>query len=312
MMNTRWSPSLRAERRAAPKPARLPSGDRPTYPSAEGRSSQHGFTLLEAVIVIMLTGIVGVMVSTFIRQPIDAYVDLGRRAELTDAADLALRRMARELRTALPNSVRVDASGTFVEFLPVRSTGRYRAALSATGSGDILDFSSSSDSSFDILGPTVAAVSGDQLVVHNLGLPGADAYEGTSRRALGSTGTALSSLSYTVGGTQFPYASPSSRFHIVSRPVTFACTPLAGGAGSLRRYGGYAIQSSQPSSTGAAPLSSLSGNNNALLSNWVAACSFTYAASATTRNAVVTLRLTLTSGGESITLLQQVQVEGSP
>ena len=28
--------SLRAERRAAPKPARIPSGDRPTYSSAEG------------------------------------------------------------------------------------------------------------------------------------------------------------------------------------------------------------------------------------------------------------------------------------
>jgi hypothetical protein len=28
----------RAERRAAPKPARIPSGDRPTYPSGEGQS----------------------------------------------------------------------------------------------------------------------------------------------------------------------------------------------------------------------------------------------------------------------------------
>jgi hypothetical protein len=28
----------RAERRAAPKPARIPSGDRPTYPSDEGLS----------------------------------------------------------------------------------------------------------------------------------------------------------------------------------------------------------------------------------------------------------------------------------
>jgi branched-chain amino acid transport system permease protein len=28
----------RAERRAAPKPARVPSGDRPTYPSDEGSS----------------------------------------------------------------------------------------------------------------------------------------------------------------------------------------------------------------------------------------------------------------------------------
>ncbi len=28
----------RAERRAAPKPARIPLGDRPTYPSDEGQS----------------------------------------------------------------------------------------------------------------------------------------------------------------------------------------------------------------------------------------------------------------------------------
>jgi len=30
--------ALRAERRAAPKPARIPLGDRPTYPSTEGLS----------------------------------------------------------------------------------------------------------------------------------------------------------------------------------------------------------------------------------------------------------------------------------
>jgi hypothetical protein len=38
-MRHRVSYSLqRAERRAAPKPARIPSGDRPTYSSAEGLS----------------------------------------------------------------------------------------------------------------------------------------------------------------------------------------------------------------------------------------------------------------------------------
>jgi hypothetical protein len=34
MPTTSW----RAERRAFPKPARIPSGDRPTYPLAEGLS----------------------------------------------------------------------------------------------------------------------------------------------------------------------------------------------------------------------------------------------------------------------------------
>jgi hypothetical protein len=32
------TPTTRAVRRAAPKPARIPSGDRPTYPSDEGLS----------------------------------------------------------------------------------------------------------------------------------------------------------------------------------------------------------------------------------------------------------------------------------
>ncbi len=32
------SDALRAERRAAPKPARVPSGDRPAYPPDEGQT----------------------------------------------------------------------------------------------------------------------------------------------------------------------------------------------------------------------------------------------------------------------------------
>jgi hypothetical protein len=37
-MNYLLRTCLRAERRAAPKPARIPPGDRPTYPSDEGLS----------------------------------------------------------------------------------------------------------------------------------------------------------------------------------------------------------------------------------------------------------------------------------
>ena len=64
---------------------------------------QAGFTLLEAVLVIVLTGVVAAMVAVFIRAPITAYVDQARRGELTDAADTALRRLSRELQRALPN-----------------------------------------------------------------------------------------------------------------------------------------------------------------------------------------------------------------
>ena len=276
------------------------------------RSHQAGFTLLEAVLVIVLTGIVAAMVAVFIRAPITAYVDQARRGELSDAADTALRRISRELQRALPNSVRVDATGKVLEFLPVSAGGRYRAAPDTGGGGNALDFDSAADSSFDVLGPAVDVAAGDQLVVYNVGLPGADAYSGETRRSLTSTGSGLTTLSYAVGGTQFPFASPSNRFQVIGTPVTLLCTEGAAGTGSLRRYAGYPIQSTQPTSAGAAPLSTLSGANNALLAPNVESCSFGYSAGTSTRNAMLTLTLKLTSGGESVTLLHQVHLDNSP
>ncbi len=39
---------------------------------------QRGFTLVEAIMVITITGILAAMVAIFIRAPIDAYVDSAR------------------------------------------------------------------------------------------------------------------------------------------------------------------------------------------------------------------------------------------
>src|SRR5487761_2390867 len=97
--------------------------------------SQCGFTLVEMIVVIVITGIIGGMVAIFIRAPVQGYVDSARRAEMTDIADTALRRLGRDLRTAVPNSVRVPvpAGSTYVEFMPTKDGGRYR--VSATGGG---------------------------------------------------------------------------------------------------------------------------------------------------------------------------------
>ena len=271
-----------------------------------------GFTLLEAILVIALTGIVASMVTVFMRAPITAYVDQARRAELADGADGALRRVARELARALPNSARVDPSGLWLEVLPVTAGGRYRAAPDAAGAGDWLDFDTPSDNGFDVLGPSVDVAAGDQLVVSNLGLPGADAYSGESRRALTSIGTSLGHLSYSVGASQLPFPSPSNRFQIVATPVSFGCAPGAGGTGTLRRYGGYAIQAAQPVDAAAAPLAALSARNASLVTDKVESCAFTLGGGNSARSAVVTLRLTLASGGERLTLLHQVHMDNSP
>ena len=181
-----------------------------------------GFTLVEMIISIVITGIVVSMVAIFGRNQINAYIDVGNRAELSDAADTALRRIARDLQSALPNSVR-NASAGLLEFVPIHDAGRYRAELSATGTGNVLDFSNSGDNSFDVLGPTVTVLAGDQLVIFNLGQSGSDVYDGTSSRAA-TAGVGLSTLSFTSTGTQFPLASPNNRFQIVGAPVTYECS----------------------------------------------------------------------------------------
>ena len=59
-----------------------------------------GFTLVEMVIVVVITAIIGAMVAVFIRLPVQGYIDANARAELADLADTATRRMARDIRRA--------------------------------------------------------------------------------------------------------------------------------------------------------------------------------------------------------------------
>ena len=106
---------------------------------------QRGFTLIEMVVVIVITGIVAGMVAVFIKLPVQGYVDAARRAELTDIADTAVRRMTRDLRLAVPNSVRVRQVGAvfYLEFLETKTGGYYRAQCSTDpcpATDDILDF----------------------------------------------------------------------------------------------------------------------------------------------------------------------------
>ncbi|MGE3390825.1 MAG: type II secretion system protein J, partial [Gammaproteobacteria bacterium] len=85
-----------------------------------------GFTLVELVAVMILSGILGLVVWRNITGPLRAFVDVSRRAELVDEGELALNRIQRELRLALPNSVRVLPGGTALEFLRTTAGGRYR------------------------------------------------------------------------------------------------------------------------------------------------------------------------------------------
>ena len=271
------------------------------------RARESGFTLVEAVVVIVITGIIAGMVAVFIRSPIDAYVDTARRAMLADIADTAARRIARDLQAALPNSVRVDATGQFLEFGPVLAAGRYRAEKGVAGD-DPLDFTDGDDTSFQVLGPAVTVPPGSSLVVYNLGISGADVYEtALSVRRAATAGNNLNTVSFTKTGTPLPFPSPGSRFQIVGTPVSYVCDLTTG---TLWRYAGYAFRSSPPAAL--ATLDALAGSSRAALATRVTACRFVYGPGPLQHNALVSILLTLAQDGESVTLQHQVNVDNVP
>jgi MSHA biogenesis protein MshO len=296
-------------------------------------------TLIEMIMVIVITGILAVAVALFIRRPIEGYVDASRRAQLTDVADTALRRITRDVRSALPNSVRVTAAGgrVYVEYLATRTGGRYRSEVTspATPSGgttcpDLAPLDGSADenvlrfgtadtcftslSTVPDLGQIVTGAGGDYVVVYNLGpgIPGGDAYEtgaatgGNKSRITGVAAGAGGENVFTIQANTFAFPSPARRFQVISGPVSYVCDP---GAGTVRRISGYAIQAAQPNDAAAAPLSA--APQNSLLALNVAACNFVYAA-VNQRSGLLELTLQISQAGESVRLFQQVHVNNAP
>jgi MSHA biogenesis protein MshO len=278
---------------------------------------QRGFTLIEAVIVMVITGIISVMVAVFIRAPVQGYFDMARRAELTDSADGAARRIARDLRLALPNSVRVaGATNNVIEFLPTRDGGRYRSDVGDAGAGNPLDFGTPADTTFDLLGQPINFQAGDQIVIYNTGYPNADAYAGNAaatdnRRAYNGTAGPQNTVSVS-SVNSFSQESPSRRFQVISTPVTYICN-----GGILWRYWGYAIQPLQTSADTVAKLDALvtpasAARGKAQLAQNVTACSFDFTQGVNARNGLVSIRLSLTQSGEAVSLYHEVHVNNVP
>jgi MSHA biogenesis protein MshO len=298
-----------------------------------------GVTLVELVVVIVILGILAGISALVLVPAFEAYFASGRRAEVSDMADSAIRRMVRDVRLALPNSARVDGTGQRLELLLTRTGGRYRSLNDddLATSEQTLDFAAS-DAIFDAFEPFTAGQItldngpqvGDFVVVHNLGIPGADAYDFTAaspniKRITGfsfsGSGGALANedrFTLAAGTSPFPLESPGRRFFVIRGPVSFACVGIGtaggNGTGSLRRWSGYTYEPPGGiGNTGAPPVAAPAGSSEAILAGHVSGCAFTYTNNiAQVSRGLVSIRLTLTRGGESTTLYHEVHVNNVP
>lgn len=279
-----------------------------------------GFSLVELIVVIVITGVIASVVGLFITGPIQAFLDTARRAELIDAAQLAMARMGRDLRAALPNSVRI--SGNAIEFLLTLDGERYRVETPGTAA-DRLEFTASDDA-FNTLGPLGSADASPAgaytitgaLAIYPVLQSGANPYVAADRSmtAFGNirvtpvtnSGYQEYQLSLTAaagapGAHRFSHDSPTRRVFLVEGPVTYVCSPP-----QLLRYDGYAVSTLQPVPPAGTPT---------VVAGSVQACAFDYDAGTATRNAVVSIALSLADSdvlAERVRLIRQIHVANTP
>lgn len=297
---------------------------------ASHKSTEHGFTLVELIMVIALSGIVAVMISTVLSRPLQGFVDQSRRAELTDLAAMALNRMARDIRLAVPNSVRNEPGCSpgsecrTLEMPEISEGGRYRANQFAPG-GERFDPPRCPDEDdgcyIPVLSPGIGTSNANWMIIYSTdnqvwSPPGSGAETGV----ITPEGASISLVDCPPAGEDagskclklnkakrfsFRYASPQHRFYLVNNAVGYQCVSSEKNA---QGDGSWEIRRAQSDGLSL----SYAPEDSALVVDSVSACSFTYESGANTRNGLVTLRLSLSKGGETVTLLQQVHVDNAP
>lgn len=291
--------------------------------------ARHGFTLIELVVVVVLVGVLAAGTAHFLIQSTRAYLYGAGRAKLASVGHIAVERLSRELRNALPNSVRTTPGGTCIEFLPVVASANYqdRRLTYATGTASL---------PLPVVGGAPPAARFDALELSFTPRPGTNYYIAVYPLTTGS-GNA-NPYSGTDPGTLFAYAgqstaglptgitrlrlkavhqyarpAPFRRMYVVREPVSFCVSGT-----HLDRYTGYGLRATQPTpaSPGMGALAQRVANDIQLSDNGTAVRPFTYTPGTLQRTAVIELDLRfmrqVSGGAEWARLHQEVQIRNVP
>ncbi|UAA39098.1 prepilin-type N-terminal cleavage/methylation domain-containing protein [Paraneptunicella aestuarii] len=220
-------------------------------------SKRTGFTLIEMVSVIVLLSVVMLGVTSFMGTGIQIYLDVTERDQLLSDSRFVVERLNRELRTALPNSIRVkgDSSTHCLEFVPIRWSTFYEdipvapepassaiSAINLTGlNGD--DYTANTDPS-----DFVVVYATNEQQIYNAG---------SSRRfGLASITSASMATINLDNSVRFAADSPMSRLYVVDGQTVSYCvrdvggTDNSSGSKNLYRHQGNFAQNQQVYTSG--------------------------------------------------------------
>ncbi|WP_068544953.1 PilW family protein [Thalassotalea crassostreae] len=194
-----------------------------------------GFTLLELVLVIAILGIISVGFIGFINIGSNVYKNVSSRDLLISDARFAVERLNRELRNALPNSIRIiDNNGDTqcLEFVPVLVNSIYlEIPIFPITAGTV-----------DIVQPSIDYTptfnTKDRVVVYPISAHDAYDHANISKSVKLTTIDKDATTRWTINLAEsdfsFEVESPNQRLFIVSQPVSYCVS-----AGELRRSEGY-------------------------------------------------------------------------
>ena len=286
---------------------------------------QRGFTLPELVVVIVVGGIIAATVTVFLRPAVDSWLAVRVRGDLNEQAATALAVMRRDVRLAVPNSIRAPNDKCF-ELVPTSAGGRFRTApdTTAPGTSAPLDLTDPNSTTFDVLTPLAATpAAGDWAVIDNQN-PG-DVYDAGAGNRVAITGfdttvpAAIGRARITLAGAFARPGYDGARFVVVperQQAVFYVCSGADGtkdaqghGKGTLTRYSHYGFNAAYPGGC-AAP----AGATAAVLATRVLACSFVYDPNkgATQQSGFVSMRLDLARSNETVGLLAGAHVVNVP
>ena len=280
-----------------------------------------GFTLVELIVTLVLFGTISATLTLFFRPAFEAWMAARARATLADQAGNAVQRLLRDVRVAVPNSIRTPGTSC-VELVPTRSGGRYRMAPDTTQSGSAAVDPGAVTTSFDVLTPFLTAATlpavGDWVVVDNQN-PG-DVYSGANRSAITAVSTPAATLGrhrLAITAMQFPLGYDGARFTVVpnaQQAVFYVCSGASttldsnGDApGVLYRLRNYGFNAAAP---GACPATTGAD----VLANGLRSCRFLYAANqgATQQSGFVSVQLEFTRNSETTSLVFGAHVDNTP
>lgn len=215
---------------------------------SRGMNTQNrGFTLVEMVTVVIILGIFVLGVSSFLIFGTRIFIDSTSVEQVMGQSRFAIERMTRDIRNAVPNSIRV-ANGTSgssawqcIEMMPIISSSSYITA-------PIAPFAASNTA-------TVMQGSGTALVIVKdvtlslliYPLSPADVYTSVTSssgklfkidKVTDDSATNVTSIEFTKS-VQFSAMSPRQRYFGVTGAVSYCFEEITSELSVLKRYSGY-------------------------------------------------------------------------